>query len=268
MITINDIERDEEKINGFAEELLRSLNENVSFAKIESVRLKDLDAMLKQLNRALAYYAKVEKTEHNIHFARGRLVGVSEMYQNLISLNESVEYYSHRVDDVFAAIKTVSHGDEILDCLSQSRGVQHKELSRVIEIDASTLTGIMDKLENLKLVYYTKVGKFKFYYLSELGQSYKDEKKAQPQIYIQELEVQLQKERERNKQLEIDYAYLKAKNEIKKFDYKIEYINLSLSDIQEINKINDKEIRKAQKVFDNWGKEKSLKLSNKCGATV
>lgn len=264
MITVNDIERDEAKINGVAEMLLESLQHNFSNVTANKELFREFKDSLKQLNRLLPYYAKMEKTERNIHFARGRLIGVCEIYQNLIELSEKAEYHSHTIDDVFAAIKTISHGDEVLESLSLSRGINHKELSNIIGIDVSTLTGIMDKLENLNLIYYTKIGKFKFYYLSDLGQSYKDEKKTQPKMRIKELELQLQKEREKVKQLErersgifYEYGALWSESIMLKFNQNI---------LEAINKISDKDnnMKSAKVVFGRWGKEMPLKISNKC----
>ncbi|MDE6074996.1 MAG: helix-turn-helix domain-containing protein [Clostridia bacterium] len=194
--------------------------------------------------------------------------GVSEFFNSLIELSESMVNHSRRIDYVFAIIKTVSHGDEIVDRLSQNRGIRHKELSDIIGIDESTLTCIIDKLENLRLVYSTKVGKFKFYYLSELGQKYKDEKKVQPQMYIQELTLQLEKEREKNRQLERErmklvYEYLRIKSE----SIKIKYKQNTAEDIYK-NTYREKDIKKAQKKLDKWGRENSLKLSNKCGDLI
>lgn len=189
MITISDIENDVEKINLFAEELLLSSEERVLSIKIEHV--DEISTMLKNLNRVLSYYIKFENTTGNIHFSRGRLVGITEFLNCLLALYQKKKRNYENIEDISVAIKTVSHGTDILELLSLSRGIQHKELSSAVGIDNSTLTGIMDKLINLQVVDYNKIGKFKFYYLTEIGQKYKYEMKSKQIELIEELKRNL-----------------------------------------------------------------------------
>lgn len=262
MITIDELKSDGKKINDYAETLSKSMNQIVSFVKIDSFdELKGLQTTLDQLGKVLSFYAKVGKMENDINFARGRLVGVTEICKNILSVTETAQRVSRSIDDVFAAIKTVSHSEEILETLSQIRGIQHKELARIINIDVSTLTGIMDKLAKMKLVESNNIGKFKFYYLSELGQNYKDEKKIQPQMYINELQLQLQKEREKSEALKRENEDLRETRELankKNKTIKPKYNVTELVDIYR-NSNNSKENNKesAESIFSDIFKPKS-----------
>lgn len=271
MITVKDLESDVVMINSYTEQLIESIKEGISFIKLEKV--DEIAVTLRNLNRVVSYYAKVEKTEGNIHFARGRIIGILEVYNYLLATYLNKTQYFKKNYDISAAIKTISHGAEILNRLSLNHGVQHKELSSAIGIDNSTLTGIMEKLIKLQVVDCNRIGKFKFYYLSESGQNYIVDGKMHRIELIEELQRKLE---EANQQILIEKEKYNQqlinlqKNLIETVSIKLKVMlsqpnNLNIAK----NKLyREKEKKKTQELFSEDKTTKAFKIINLLGATV
>lgn len=196
MITSKELENNVAKIN----EACKSILDSLTYRSFRCA--KDLKNLKDELERKLTYYVAKYNNEKNIDFSRGRLVGIAQCLDIIIEFSENKYTAAQDIDDAFAQIKTVSHGGEILKLLSLKRGVQHKDLCESLKITAGTLTGIIDKLCEMDLIYFTKIGKFKFYYLTDFGYKFKEEKYSQTVSSLSKLESELLIEKEKNKQLQ------------------------------------------------------------------
>lgn len=196
MININDAE----KLNLFADELTGKVEFKENSCSIKNViSMRDI---IKSLKKLLTYYIVEGIEDNNIDFARGRLAGITETFEIFIAhtefLNSRAENMKAVISELNNYFKTSRVGSEIIGCLQADIGIQHKELAKRLDIDASTLTYHISVLEKTGIINVEKISKYKFYYLSELGKEYK--KTFEPENEeIRELKSELQAERVKNR---------------------------------------------------------------------
>lgn len=190
-------------------ERLKTYWSNADFAGVEGE--------IEQKKSSLSFRVKKKLVEKNVDFAFGRYIGyVDASYEQLAkaykekSFNDSIEKYD---------ISDIPHVNDIIITIKQDEGIRHGNLAEKVGIEKSTLSGIMDKLVEKGAIRFSRPGKYKYYYLTELGNSYYEKNKmiieAETNIdaLTEQLLLALSKEDDANgKLLQIISALCKGKN--------------------------------------------------------
>ena len=90
------------------------------------------------------------------------------LYFNLSTLSKKI---TKIWNDEFAKLGLAPSHGYILSALAKNSNLSQKELSEIMELDASTITRFIDALSNRKLINKTSTGKGARYTLTESGHS-------------------------------------------------------------------------------------------------
>ena len=123
--------------------------------------------------RINAWISAKYEAEKNITYLVGRFLG----YLSAMELN--IESYYKNLSSALLSEQLLSaeipHLDDILFSIEKNEGIRHGQLAEAIGIDKSTLTGIMEKIVSIGAAYFSRPGKFKYYYLTTDGKNYCEE---------------------------------------------------------------------------------------------
>lgn len=137
---------------------------------LQEQNLEQLESDLEYEKNIFAYYVKKLYVEKNIHFIFGRYMGLLDaLYEQLIE-QSSQQLLEKEIDDY--DISQIPHVNDIIVAIQKNEGIRHGNLAEKVGIEKSTLTGIMERLVDKGVVKFSRPGKYKYYYLSELGRKY------------------------------------------------------------------------------------------------
>ncbi len=107
--------------------------------------------------------------EKNIDYFFGHFTGLLASFKTQLT----EEFRNQHVHLIGKA--DVPHLDDILFTIEAQEGIRHGKLAEAIGIEKSTLTGIMERIVASGAVIFSRPGKFKFYFLTEVGKKYCDQ---------------------------------------------------------------------------------------------
>lgn len=107
--------------------------------------------------------------QENIDYFAGVFIGLLYALEAHLLAHDLEERAGTVLDETAGEIP---HFQEILYAIEAQEGIRHGKLAELISIDRSTLTGIMDRIVLSGAVIFSRPGKFKYYYLTELGKRY------------------------------------------------------------------------------------------------
>ena len=179
--------------------------------------LTGVEGEIEREKSSLSFRVKKKIVEKSVDFAFGRYIGyVDALYEQLAkahkekSFSDTLEAYD---------ISDIPHVNDIIVTIRKDEGIRHGNLADKVGIEKSTLSGIMDKLVERGAIRFSRPGKFKYYYLTELGNSYYEKNKmiieAETNIdaLTEQLLLALSKEDDANgKLLQIISALCEGKN--------------------------------------------------------
>ena len=142
---------------------------------LRNYKLKELEKEIEKARTSLSYTVKKELVQKNVHFVIGRYVGFIEAINEYIA----VEYQRKVLEDCVNSsdLSVIPHINDIILCIYKNEGIRHGKLAELVGIEKSTLTGLTDKLVKKGAITFSRPGKYKYYYLTELGvKYYKDNK--------------------------------------------------------------------------------------------
>lgn len=129
-----------------------------------------------KLKRSVAYQRRITDwlvqkytAEENIDYFAGVFIGLLYALEAHLFIHNLEEQAGTTLD---ATAKDIPHFQEILYAIEAQDGIRHGKLAESVGIDRSTLTGIMDRIILSDAVIFSRPGKFKYYYLTELGKRY------------------------------------------------------------------------------------------------
>ena len=154
----------------YINEITEQLKSNLINAELEA-----LEESIEREKTQLSYFVKKELTKQNIDFIFGRYVGfVDAIYEHLAKTYKEKAFK----DSLNSCdISEIPHVNDIIVTIHTQPGIRHGKLAEEVGIEKSTLTGIMDKLVDKDVVIYSRPGKYKYYYLADLGIEYYENNK-------------------------------------------------------------------------------------------
>ena len=209
--------------------LIVCIQESIERLKIylNNSDLAGLAGEIEQKKSKLSFSVKKKVVEKNVDFAFGRYIGyVNALYEQLAKA-----YKEKNFRDTLEAcdISDIPHVNDIIVTIRHNEGIRHGNLAEEVGIEKSTLSGIMDKLVEKGAIRYSRPGKYKYYYLTELGNNYYEKNKviieAETNIdaLTEQLLLALSKEENANeKVLQIITALCKGKNVFKGYKSRTE----------------------------------------------
>lgn len=221
--------------------------------------LEQLESDLEREKNIFSYFVKKEYVEKNIHFIFGRYIGLLDaLYEQLIE-QSSQQMLEKEIDDY--DISQIPHVNDIIVTIHKNEGIRHGNLAERVGIEKSTLTGIMERLVDKEVVKFSRPGKYKYYYLSDLGRKYFEKNKKLIEVgtdidaLIEQLLVCLSKEDNvTDKVLQIITTLCKGNSKLTGYNSKakervdtemifatipsIKPINVMFPDTKQIHKIN------------------------------
>ena len=185
----------------------------------------DMQVLLEKLDYCFAYSIKEEETKESIGYLVGYLSGILKAIEELM-ISDDFKLDTLIKEERSAEIEAIPHVNKILKLLCTIDEVQHKKLADYIGIDKSTLTPIMEKLDKLNLVKFSRIGKFKYYYITSLGRAYneklvsKEDKLADNEGKLEQILELLLKDREKKQKSEKKRKEIEGTNPIGSFESK------------------------------------------------
>lgn len=141
----------------------------------ENVRKRYLNNEFKELKSYLvgnkrfisAFKTTLDTEDEKIAYEMGRLSGFLSVYEEF--LDERAE-----TDACMKYFSKTKYSKEILEKLSNTDYMSHNQLARALSIQPCQLTSTMTQLEkhNQHMIAFSKIGKYKYYYLTEIGKKY------------------------------------------------------------------------------------------------
>ena len=164
-------QNDYEKVSAFFGESTKRLKKVWN-----ELDLKEAEREIDRKKAAISFLVKKEHVNKNAHFVFGRYIGfVDAIYDKMVSLYKDQEFK----ESINALnISIIPHINDIIATIYSDEGIRHGTLAEKVGIEKSTLTGIMDKLVEKGAVRFSRPGKYKYYYLTELGSKYFEENRS------------------------------------------------------------------------------------------
>ena len=203
-------------------------------AYLSDADLAGIEDEIEQKKSSLSFRVKKKLVEKNVDFVFGRYIGyIDALYEQLAKA-----YKEKKFRDALEGydISDIPHVNDIIITIKQNEGIRHGRLAEKVGIEKSTLSGIMDKLVDRGAIRFSRPGKYKYYYLTELGNNYYEKNKiiieAETNIdaLTEQLLLALSKEDDANgKLLQIITALCEGKNIFKGYKSKTrEKVNPSI----------------------------------------
>lgn len=135
----------------------------------------DLDKLKKEVERQRRKTVhEIRKTENNTFFIFGTYIGFLNAFDEYLLVQDEKNQVFSMLSNSKA--EDVPHADDIIRTIFKNEGIKHGKLAEKVGIDRSTLTPIMDRLVTHGMVSFIRPGKFKYYYLTPIGEKYYHEK--------------------------------------------------------------------------------------------
>lgn len=201
---------------------------------LNKLELTALEDEIEHKKAKFSFLVKKELAQKDVHFLFGRYIGfIDALYEQLPKVyKEKIFRDSLESCD----ISDIPHVNDIIVTIRQDEGIRHGKLAEKVGIEKSTLSGIMDKLVEKRAVRFSRPGKYKYYFLTELGDKYYEnnriiiEAETNLDALTEQLLLALSKEEDANgKLLQIITALCEGKNVFKGYKAKTkEKVNPSL----------------------------------------
>lgn len=141
-----------------------------------SSKLEDLEEEIERKKASLSRLAKREQFGKNIHFLVGRYIGYLNALDDYTSVAVRKKAFRDSINSY--SISEIPHVNDIILTVMRNEGIRHGKLAECVGIEKSTLTGIMDRLVEKGAISFSRPGKYKYYYLTEIGRQYYEENRA------------------------------------------------------------------------------------------
>lgn len=128
-------------------------------------------------SRKLAWIVQKYTAEQDMGFLIGVCAGALSCLEEYLRQQHQTERAGEFAGELKAA--SLPHARQILFTIEAHEGIRHGQLAEQIGIEKSTLSGIMDKLVASGAVVFSRPGKFKYYFLSQMGKRYCDQNRGQ-----------------------------------------------------------------------------------------
>lgn len=139
----------------------------------EANRFEELGEVYRAQERLTERVARRAEKMGGIYYFVGFFWGVMEAVKAVLVYFSAQKLSGEAILE--GSEKDIHRKKQILYYIEKHDGVRHGAMATALGIDKSTLTGIMNQLTTARLVDATSPGKFKYYYLTNLGKQYCDQ---------------------------------------------------------------------------------------------
>ncbi len=162
------LERKTADIQAYLDTLLESLTK-----LFQKKQVFDLQKKVDLHKKKVHYCAYKEIKSENVSFAIGRYYGMLEALSGCVDDLVKKEKVLNEINS--SGFEKIPHLNDIIMSIASNPGIRHGELANKVGIERNTLTGITDRLVEYDVITFSRPGKFKYYYLTNLGKSYYDD---------------------------------------------------------------------------------------------
>jgi len=152
-------------IQAYLDMLLESLTK-----LFQKKQVFDLQKKVDLHKKKVHYCAKKEIKSENVSFAIGRYYGMLEALSGCVDDMVKKERVLNEINS--SGFEKIPHLNDIIAIIATNPGIRHGELAKKVGIERNTLTSITDRLVECNVITFSRPGKFKYYYLTNLGSSY------------------------------------------------------------------------------------------------
>lgn len=152
-------------IQAYLDRLLESLTK-----LFQKKQVFDLQKKVDLHKKKVHYCAKKEIKSENVSFAIGRYYGMLEALSGCVDDLVKKERVLNEINS--SGFEKIPHLNDIIAIIAANPGIRHGELAKKVGIERNTLTSITDRLIECDVITFSRPGKFKYYYLTNLGNSY------------------------------------------------------------------------------------------------
>ena len=148
--------------------------------ELKGREIDDIYNMFFVLDKKNSRSFEVNKIENTSSYYFGTLAGLIFACEAILSVLLSKK---KKIDSLFSGSKKdVNRKKRILGYIQKTPGIGHKNLAECLDIDKSTLTGVIAPLVSANLVDAVVQGKFKYYYLSQSGKAFCEENRLSSEL--------------------------------------------------------------------------------------
>ena len=159
------LEKKAADIQAYLDALLESLTK-----LFQKKQVFDLQKKVDLHKKKVHYCARKEIRSENVSFAIGRYYGMLEALGECVDDLVKKERVLNEINT--SGFEKTPHLNDIIMSIAANPGIRHGELAKKVGIERNTLTGITDRLVESDVITFSRPGKFKYYYLTNLGKSY------------------------------------------------------------------------------------------------
>ncbi len=152
-------------VQAYLDRLLESLTK-----LFQKKQVFDLQKKVDLHKKKVHYCARKEIKSENVSFAIGRYYGMLEALSGCVDDLVKKERVLNEINS--SGFEKIPHLNDIIAIIATNPGIRHGELANEVGIQRNTLTSITDRLVECDVITFSRPGKFKYYYLTNLGKSY------------------------------------------------------------------------------------------------
>lgn len=133
-------------------------------------RYEALEELMNGQYRSAARTFEREKSANTLSYELGYLSGALSVTKEVLRKHsQQVQFQAFTAQTEW---NRIPHLLQILEAISRQPGIQHARLAKAVQLNPSTLTGLMHRIEEAGLIASTRSGKFKYYSLTASGSAY------------------------------------------------------------------------------------------------
>lgn len=137
---------------------------------VHNDRYEALEELMNRQYRSAARSFEQEKAANPLSFQLGYLSGALAVTEEVLRKHsQQIQFQTFTAQTEW---NRIPHLLQILEAISRQPGIQHARLAEAVHLNASTLTGLMHRIEEAGLIASTRSGKFKYYRLTPSGSAY------------------------------------------------------------------------------------------------
>ena len=158
--------------NGDYKQLNEFIEDSIYYFEylIKQSTLEELEKELDLKRDLISFWTEKALIDEDPQFILGRYAGYLDLLYEQLSSEFEKKAFINEIN--CCSVSEIPHVNDIISTLYHEEGIRHGRLAEKVGIEKSTLSGIMDRLVSRKVVKFSRPGKYKYYYLTDIGIKY------------------------------------------------------------------------------------------------